>query len=187
MRGRHVKGVWTYDGSVYAPARYRKRCGYDAFLPDPVAGFNEALPADLAGVVSDAEAAVRALNDGARPALAPLARLLLRTESIASSKVEGLQVDARSLARAEAHAETGKTLGPTVEEVLANIDAMELALEAVSELQDTWRAQVRRQLRLAHPRPGVRLRSGRLPGRTPSASGLAARVGSTPSWKGGSS
>jgi len=32
----------------------------------------------------------------------PLARLLLRTESIASSKVEGMQMDVRTLARAEA-------------------------------------------------------------------------------------
>lgn len=136
MRGRHVKGVWTYDGSAYAPARYRKQCRYDAFLPDPVAGFNEAIPAELAGAVSDAEAAVRALNDRSRPALAPLARLLLRTESIASSKVEGLQVDARSLARAETQAEAGKNLGPVVEEVLANIDAMELAVEEASVVED---------------------------------------------------
>jgi hypothetical protein len=90
-------------------------------LPDPVAG-NEAIPAELAGVVSDAEAAVRALNDRSRPVLAPLARLLLRTESIASSKVEGLQVDARSLARAETQADAGRTLGPALAEVLANID-----------------------------------------------------------------
>lgn len=136
MRGRHVKGVWTYDGSIYAPARYRKRCRYDAFVPDPVAGFNEAVPVELAGIVSDAEAAVRTLNDRARPALAPLARLLLRTESIASSKVEGLQVDARSLARAETQAETGKSPGPVVEEVLANIDAMELAVEEASAADD---------------------------------------------------
>jgi Fic family protein len=132
MRGRHVKGVWTYDGSIFAPARYRKPCRYDAFVPDPVAGFDQAVPVELAGVVSDAEAAVRALNGRARPALAPLARLLLRTESIASSKVEGLQVDGRSLARAEAQAETGRTLGSAVAEVLANIDAMELAVEETS-------------------------------------------------------
>ena len=132
LRGRYVKCVWTYDGSVYAPARHRKPCRYDAFVPGPVAGFNEAVSAELAGIVSDAEAAVRTLNERARPALAPLARLLLRTESIASSKVEGLQVDARSLARAEAQAETGRSLGPVVEEVLANIDAMELAVEEAS-------------------------------------------------------
>ena len=53
------------------------------------------------GVVSDAEAAVHTLNARARPAPASLARLLLRTESIASSKVEGMQIDSRDLARAE--------------------------------------------------------------------------------------
>ena len=132
MRGRFVKGLWQPEAGLYAPARFRRPCRYEAFVPESVGGFNEAVPGELAGVISDAEEAVRALNDRARPALAPLARLLLRTESIASSKVEGLQVDARSLARAEAHADTGKARGPTVEEVLANIDAMELAVEEAS-------------------------------------------------------
>ncbi|MEJ2579679.1 MAG: Fic family protein [Kineosporiaceae bacterium] len=79
-------------------------------------------------MVSDAEAAVHALNARARPALAPLARLLLRTESIASSKVEGMQVDSRDLARAEVRLDTGGKAGPSATEILANIDAMELAV-----------------------------------------------------------
>jgi Fic family protein len=53
----------------------------------------------------------------------------LRTESIASSKVEGLQVDARSLARAESRADIGGRVSATASEVLANIDAMQLAVE----------------------------------------------------------
>jgi Fic family protein len=61
--------------------------------------------------------------------LAPLARVLLRTESIASSKVEGMQVDARDLARAEARLESGGKAGSTAAEILANIDAMELAID----------------------------------------------------------
>lgn len=107
MRGRYASATWTYDGSFYATPRRRKSCRYDAFIPDGVAEFNDSIPAELAGVVAEAEAAVRSLNDQARPALKPLARLLLRTESIASSKVEGLHVDARGLARAEAQAEAG--------------------------------------------------------------------------------
>ncbi len=83
---------------------------------------------DVAGVVSEAEAAIRELNTNARPALAPLARLLLRTESIASSKVEGMQLGIRELARAEARIESGGKAGPTALEILANIDAMELAI-----------------------------------------------------------
>jgi hypothetical protein len=54
---------------------------------------------------------------------------MLRAESIAPSEVEGLQADARSLARAEAKADVGKNIGSDVAEVLANLDAMELAVE----------------------------------------------------------
>ncbi len=53
----------------------------------------------------------------------------MRTESIASSKVEGLQVDVRDLARGEARAETQGKVSPTTAEILANIDAMELAID----------------------------------------------------------
>jgi len=86
------------------------------------------LPAETAGLVSDAEAAIRALNATAQPALAPLARLLLRTESIASSKVEGMQMGIRELARAEARMETGGKRSQTATEILANMAAMETAI-----------------------------------------------------------
>jgi Fic family protein len=79
--------------------------------------------------VSEAERYIHALNAEAHPALAPLARLLLRTESIASSKVEGLQLGVRELARAEARVETRGTASPIATEILANIDAMELAVQ----------------------------------------------------------
>ncbi len=80
-------------------------------------------------MLSEAEAAIASLNATQPPALKPLARLLLRTESIASSKVEGLQIDARSLARAEVKQEIGKPIGTDAIEILASIDAMQLAVE----------------------------------------------------------
>jgi Fic family protein len=132
MRGRYVSATWSHDPTLYAPPKHRKACKYDAFLVDGLSDFNPSITAELAGVVSGAEAAIGSLNDRARPALRPLVRLLLRTESIASSKVEGLQADARSLARAEAKADVGKNIGSDVAEVLANIDAMELAVEETS-------------------------------------------------------
>lgn len=135
MRGRFVAATWTDDGRVMVPARYRRPCRYEAFVPDGVGGINLVLPGALAGVVSDAEAAVRSLNASAAPALAPLARLLLRTESIASSKVEGLQADARSLARAEAKSDVGRSIGTTTREILANIDAMQLAVEEAASAE----------------------------------------------------
>lgn len=132
MRGRLIRKIWEADPALYAPSRQRRPCSYDAFLPDPLASYSPQIGAPTLGVVSDAEARIAELNAVARPALAPLARLLLRTESIASSKVEGMQVDARTLARAEARLDTGGRAGPEALEVLANIDAMQLAIEEAS-------------------------------------------------------
>jgi len=136
MLGTLVDRTWEYDPTLYAPARFRRACGYQAFIPNPLAELGLHLSGTLAGVVSDAEDAVRSLNAAARPALAPLARLLLRTESIASSKVEGMQVDARALARAEAKADAGGRVSSTALEVLANIDAMILAVEEATSDED---------------------------------------------------
>jgi Fic family protein len=80
------------------------------------------------------EKAIADLNRAAGRELTPLARLLLRTESIASSKVEGMQLDARSLARAEANQETGRKVGSGAAEILANIDAMQLSVERAADL-----------------------------------------------------
>ncbi|MGH9162644.1 MAG: Fic family protein, partial [Vicinamibacteraceae bacterium] len=90
MRGRLVSRVWQHDPTLYAPPRYRRACRYEAFVPEPLGGGEFSLDARLAGVISDAENAIREMNAVAQPGLAPLARLLLRTESIASSKVEGM-------------------------------------------------------------------------------------------------
>ncbi len=132
MRGRLVSMRWTHDPAVYAPPRYRRACAYEAFEPWPLVGEAFPLPAETTGIVSEAERAIATLNSAPQPALAPLARLLLRTESIASSKVEGLQADPRSLARAEARGDLGGGVGAEVREVLANIDAMQLAVEETS-------------------------------------------------------
>jgi Fic family protein len=115
------------------PPRYRHGCSYEAFVPESVSGLEPALSGPVTGTVSDAEKAIAELNSTARPELLPLGRLLLRTESIASSKVEGLQVDARMLARAEAKRDFGRSIGPESTEILANIDAMVLAIERASE------------------------------------------------------
>ena len=98
-------------------------------MPDPLAGLDLALAGDTAGIVSEAEAAIASLNAGAQPLMAPLARLLLRSESVASSKIEGMQVDARSLARAEVAQDTGRSIGSEAAEIIANIDAMQFAIE----------------------------------------------------------
>ena len=129
MGGRWVSLTWHPDSRSPAPRKYRRACRYEAYVPEPLSALDITLDGELAGVVSEAEAAVQELNASARPALAPLARLLLRTESIASSKVEGMQMGVRELARAEAKLESGGKAGVTAEEILANIDAMQLAID----------------------------------------------------------
>ena len=129
MRGAYIRRTWRHDPALYAPARYRRACSYDAFVPGRIAELAIDLPGDIAGLLSDAENAIADLNGRAGPELAPLGRLLLRTESIASSKVEGMQSDARALARAEANRDTGRNIGPQAAEIIANIDAMEWAVE----------------------------------------------------------
>ena len=91
----------------------------------------------------------------------PYARLLLRTESIASSKVEGLQLETRALARAEAKHETGRPVGPQAREILANIDAMQLAIERAVTVQ-TIRKE---DLRDIHERLLAREQDARIAGR----------------------
>jgi hypothetical protein len=127
MGGTLVRRSWVWNPGIYAPASHRRSCGYDAFIPDELADLHLNLTGDVAGVVADAEHAIVQLNRSAGPEPAPLARLLLRSESIASSKVEGMQVDARTLARAKANQDAGRRVGPESAEILANIDAMQLA------------------------------------------------------------
>jgi len=171
VRGRYVHQIWQADPTIYAPPRYRRACEYDAFIPEAVAGVEIALPGDVAGVVSDAEKAISDLNRAAGLELMPLARLLLRTESIASSKVEGMQVDARSLARAEANQETGRRVSPGAAEILASIDAMQLSLERAADLEGV--------------RPADLLDIHRvLLERTPNSQ-IAGRVRTTQNWIGG--
>lgn len=142
MTGLFIPKIWEHHPTLDAPAAYRRACRYEVFIPDELTALDVRLDARLAGLVSEAENAVRRLNDEGGSALAPLARLLLRTESIASSKVEGMQLGVRELARAEARAESGIAPAPTAAEVLANIDAMVLAVEQAAETKTFGEAEI---------------------------------------------
>jgi Fic family protein len=133
-RGRYERRSWAASPELTkAPPRYRRACDYEIFLPEPLEADDYALPGELATVVSEAELAIAHLNHSA-PQLATLARLLLRTESIASSKVEGLQVDAKQLARAEVREDMGRRVSTEALEILANVDAMQFAIEDASNV-----------------------------------------------------
>src|SRR5579883_78686 len=154
MPGRFESRIWPHNPAADAPPRHRRACQYQVHIPDPLRGLGLTLSGELAGAIADAESAIAALNRNARPALAPLSRLLLRTESIASSKVEGMQLDVRELALAEARAESGGKIGPSALEILANIDSMSLAIDEAATVERFAIAQIltiHRQLMTASP------------------------------------
>lgn len=130
MRGRYEHRIWAARPELTeASPRYRKACEYEIFLAEPLQGDDLLFPGELATVVVEAEVAIANLNKIAAPELSPLARLLLRTESIASSKVEGMQVDAKQLARAEVREDLGRRASIEALDILANVDAMQFAIE----------------------------------------------------------
>ncbi|MBI4897957.1 MAG: Fic family protein [Actinobacteria bacterium] len=129
VRGKHLDLIWKADPALKAPPRFRRACKYRAFVPDAIEGWQPDLKGDLAMVVVDAERRLQMLNSRPANALDPFARLLLRTESVASSRIEGMQADLRSVARAETRREAGANVGPESVEVLANIEAMQIVVE----------------------------------------------------------
>lgn len=103
----------------------RRPCEYRVYLPDPIAGRPITLDGEVAAEVADAEQALSRF-DAAATRLAStetLARLLLRAESVASSKIEGLEVGGARLLRADAN-ERPDRADVTALEVLQNVDAM---------------------------------------------------------------
>ena len=114
--------------------RDRRPCDYAVYVPDPLAGRRFVLDGDVAADVADAEAALVRLDAtaGALADAEALARLLLRAEAVASSRIEGLEVGGRRLLRALAARQLGEDpRDVTAVEVLGNIEAMVWAVEAV--------------------------------------------------------
>jgi Fic family protein len=130
---RIIRRRWA-SNPVAQSRRDRLPCDYQAYVPDLLTDRRFVLDGDVAADVSEAETAI-ALLDARATALADteaLARILLRAESVASSRIEGLEVGPRRLLRAEAAQQLGEQPSDvTASEVLANIDAMATAIKGI--------------------------------------------------------
>ena len=117
------------------PRSARRGCDYEAYVPDLLVDRPLALRAATAADIADAERAIERLNSEAR-GLADseaIARLLLRTEAVASSRIEGLEIGSRKLLNAQLAAGLGdRPSDVTATEVLTNIEAMRWAVDTVS-------------------------------------------------------
>ena len=126
---------WTGDFSGLT-RRDRQPCDYDVYIPDRLNGRSFSLDGEVAADVTDAETALTRL-DASSVALADseaLARLLLRAESVASSRIEGLEIGARRLLRADAARRLGiEPRDVSAREILGNIDAMTWAVDTIEQ------------------------------------------------------
>ncbi len=121
-----VKRRWEGDPGVTGGRRARQGFTYEAFLPDTIAALDPAIRFRTAGSVLEAEEAIRALNARADVrGLESIGPLLLRSEALASSRIEGYQVSALNLARALIDPRAARGAARTV---AANVSAMEVAI-----------------------------------------------------------
>ena len=106
--------------------RRRQSFTYDAFVPDGIASSEPRVSFETSALLADAKAAVARLNESASmlgfEALGPL---LLRSEAVASSRIERLAVSQLNLARALFDPRAAKGSAPLV---VANVEAMEQAI-----------------------------------------------------------
>ena len=107
---------------------------YDAFVPDPIADAELTFSAPAVDAISQAERALRDVQRSSELAgLESLSHQLLRTEAVASSWIEGLQLSHRRLARALFDAASADN---TAQAVMGNIEAMEQAVRLGAEARD---------------------------------------------------
>src|ERR1039458_4879758 len=130
---RVIRRRWI--SSHEGPSRKDNRgCEYEAYVPDMLVGRNFTIQGEVAADIADAEAAIARLNVEATSLVdtEALARILLRAESVASSRIEGLEIGARRLLRAEAARSLGDDPSDiTAVEVLGNIDAMVCGIRGI--------------------------------------------------------
>lgn len=122
---------WEGNPSSYGGRRSRTSFTYEAFVPDPIASLAVNLPGETALLVSLAESEIRSLNSGAPTGgLEAVGPLLLRAESAASSRIEGLELSHRNLARALFDPAAARG---TARAIAGNVRAMEAAIRIGAE------------------------------------------------------
>lgn len=132
-----IKQTWRSDlGGSGLPRKHRRSCDYEAYLPDPLMDRQVTLDGQVSADVAEAETAIAMLNASATALVdtEALARILLRAEAVASSRIEGLEVGARRLLHAEVvRGMQEQSADVTAAEVLGNIDAMVFGIGRVGQ------------------------------------------------------
>ena len=129
--GRWVTRFWENTHAGGLRRRDRRSGEYRAYVPDPLVGAALVLSPSTEALAARAEARVRAL--GALPDMAGIARFLLRSEAIASSRIEGMAPSAHRVALAElAQQEEVSGLSEQARAVARNVTLVRAAVEKFS-------------------------------------------------------
>jgi Fic family protein len=159
--GIFIPGIAEPDPSAYGTRAARKGGRYNAFVPPDIADYPFRLTNATNTDVETGTAALKRLQAlDLAPGLHSLAETLLRSESVASSRIEGLDMTHARLARAR-YGEVRED--KKAREVIANIDAMRKAIElgastavlGVDAIRDIHRALVRGETLRGKPYAGV--------------------------------
>src|SRR4051794_22180679 len=121
MKFSEIERTWK-PSSGLGGRRARTPARYRAYLPAEIHDRDFALDSGLAAALTEAEQLCRELQShAASVGLDTIARQLLRSEAVASSKIEGLVLSHRRLAKAAAV----PAHDVTAESVLGNVAAIE--------------------------------------------------------------
>jgi len=132
--GRWITRFWENPHEGGLRRRDRRSGEYRAYVPDPLVGAALVLSPGTEALAARAEARVRAL--GALPDMAGIARFLLRSEAIASSRIEGVAPSAHRVALAElAQQEEVRGLSEQARAVARNVTLVRAAVEELSGAQ----------------------------------------------------
>lgn len=120
--------VWEASGPSYLRGREDSRgFRYSAYVPDPIRDLDPGLPPAVAATAEQAAVATKNLDLSLGvDHLEPIARLLLRAESVASSRIEGLRLSHRRLEEALVAPGAARK---TALSIVRNIDAMARAVQ----------------------------------------------------------
>jgi Fic family protein len=128
--GHHERRLWEPNPGAMGGRKVRRGGWYEVFIPAEIADRGFALDEDVVAAVASATKALARLNS-AEPRLTSLnalASALLRSESTASSWIEGLSISQKRLARAAFEDADRGGKDSTAAEILGNVKAMKQAI-----------------------------------------------------------
>lgn len=151
--GHHERRLWGSNPGAMGGRLARRGGWYEVFIPAEIADRGFALDEDVIATVASATKALARL-DSAAPRLTSLnamATALLRSESTASSRMEGLAISQKRLARASFENADRQGKDNTAAEILGNVKAMQRAIAlgvsgeeiSVDDIRDIHRTLLR--------------------------------------------